>query len=188
MRAYIGVATDRQPAPAGLPSSSHCGKEKWGNMKHISELSAGIVNAAKYTESPIEVTLFHELMRRREIVLCQSDDKPQGEGYFLYPQHQVGPYRADFLILAAGYPTGNKVWPPRLRSIVCIECDGSQFHSTKEQLEYDKTRDDYFLSHGIKTLRFTGSQINSNVKFCVDEIIHIVDMQLKKSGGNNVKG
>ncbi len=41
-----------------------------------------------------------------------------------------------------------------------IECDGFQWHSTKEQLENDNSRNRFLTKHGYKIIRYTGSEIN----------------------------
>lgn len=139
-------------------------------MKPLSDIIPATILARENTESPIEVLLFDEMMRHG-FVLCGSADTPTGAGYFLFPQHHVGPYRADFIIRMIGYPSGARVWPPRLQSVLCVECDGDEFHRTAEQKEYDAGRDRFFHSHGIPTLRFSGSLIHKNASFCVDEIV-----------------
>ena len=150
-------------------------------MKHISTSLPNLIRAKNYTESPIEVILFNEMMRSGKFVLCQESDNPSGEGLFMFPQLQVGQYRSDFIIRAIGYPGNNRIWPPRLTATICVECDGAEFHTTPEQINYDKKRDEYFLSIGIKTIRFTGAKIYENSKFCVDEIIHNLDIEMKNS-------
>lgn len=140
-------------------------------MQKIGNIAERHVFATAHTESPIEIKMFNEMMRRKEFVLCRENDNPVGEGMFLFPQMQVGMYRADFLIRAIGYPSGLKVWPPKFQTTIAVECDGKDWHSSKEQIEYDKKRDAFFLEHGIRTLRYSGSEINKHVGFCVDEII-----------------
>lgn len=85
--------------------------------------------------------------------------EPVGAGYFLYPQYEIQPYRLDFLIKVRTFNGPIKVWPPRLSLDLCVECDGAEFHTTPEQKAYDKRRDNYLLTKGIKTLRLTGTEI-----------------------------
>ncbi len=62
-------------------------------------------------------------------------------------QHSVGGYITDF-------------YCPQRKLI--IEIDGSQ-HFEKDAKEYDKARSDYFIGLGLKILRFTNSEINTNM-------------------------
>jgi len=149
-------------------------------MKKLSTIVPPTLNSIKYTQSPIEAQLFQAMMKSGLFILCRETDEPCGAGFFLFPQMQVGPYRADFIIRACGFINHHKVWPPHLQTTLCVECDGEEFHSTEEQILYDKNRDAYFLEHGIKTLRFSGSKIHNNVNFIVDEIIHELDVGMKK--------
>lgn len=149
-------------------------------MKQLSRLLPSTINARLYTESPIEVILFHEMMRTPPFVLCQENDEPSGEGYFIFPQKHIGPYRADFIIRGISYVPYARVWPPEFQATICVECDGKEFHTTKEQKEYDERRDKYFSENSIKTLRFTGEDITKNSKFCVDEIIHTIESEMRR--------
>jgi hypothetical protein len=129
-------------------------------------------HAAKHSESPIEVLMFEALMRTRKIVLVEGGN-PEGEGLFLYPQQQFGPFRADFLLRVKGYPeVGPKLWPPKLEVSLCIECDGKEFHGSLEAQERDKRRDAYFASKNIKTVRFSGADIYANADFCAECVVH----------------
>lgn len=69
-------------------------------------------------------------------------------GYKFYRQYGIGNYIADF-------------YCPKLKLV--IELDGGQ-HYTEEGLEYDKTREDYMSSLGIKTIRFSNSDIMKNIE------------------------
>jgi very-short-patch-repair endonuclease len=148
-------------------------------MRGIIQALQYIPYSAKHTESPIEVMMFEALMKTGEVVLVEEGE-PEGEGFFLYPQKQVGPYRADFILEAIGYPDfAPKVWPPKLRAKICIECDGKEFHSSKEDVEHDKRRDEYFKERGIKTYRYSGSDINYNAQFCAECVLHEAKEALK---------
>jgi len=116
--------------------------------------------------SPIELRLFaHLLFANDGYKLFNFDDyayPPNWVGTVLDVQSQIGRYRADFhLTIRVG----------ELRDLIVIECDGHDFHErTKEQAARDKARDRFFTTSGIKTLRYTGSEIFRNAKKCADEI------------------
>jgi len=50
-----------------------------------------------------------------------------------------------------------------------IEIDG-QNHKLKNQIEYDKERDEIFKSFGITTLRFKNEDVNSKIDFVIKKI------------------
>lgn len=147
-------------------------------MEALSNIVVGVSMAALSTQSPIEGQMLRYLMRRRTFVLCQIGDEPVGEGRFIFPQAQVGNYRADFLIRCIGYGNDARVYPPKAQCTVAVECDGHDFHTTPEQVAYDKKRDAYFLEHGIPTLRFTGREIHNNISYCIDQIEHKIDTHM----------
>lgn len=148
-------------------------------MRHLAEITAVALKAITETESPIEAILFREMMRTHPFVLCKEDAEPVGEGYFIFPQYPVGPYRPDFLIKGIGYASNARVWPPVYSATIVVECDGKEFHSTPEQVEYDRKRDQWFKDNGIKTLRFSGAEIHRNVKFCVQQIAFTLNGEMK---------
>ena len=147
-------------------------------MKKLHDILSENITAIKYTESPIEVLIFKEMNRRRTFVLCKEGDSPVGEGLFMFPQYVVGKYRADFVIRGMGYRPTLRVWPPKIQATIAVECDGKEFHSTPEQKEHDKEREKYFMNNGIKTIRFTGSEIYKNPRFCVDQIESFIHSEM----------
>lgn len=94
-------------------------------------------------ESPIERKLFNALTFN---------------GYVVYTQHRVGPYRGDLFI------------KPNL----IIECDGKQYHTDKER---DKRRDRFIKKQGYRVVRFPGSRINRDMK----GILRRIEKELQKS-------
>ena len=92
-------------------------------------------------QTPQEILLWSRL-RREQL------------GFKFRRQHSIGGYIADFYC-----PTKKLV----------IEIDGSQ-HFKKEAREYDNVRSDYFKGLDIKVLRFTNSEINTNIKGVIQKI------------------
>lgn len=68
-------------------------------------------------------------------------------------------YRIDFLVHFGG------------RS-VAVELDGHEFHKTREQRTRDAARDRFLRMRGIDTIRFTGSEIHSNLQGCMNELLN----------------
>ena len=74
-------------------------------------------------------------------------------------QHSIGSYIADY-------------YCPSLKLV--IELDGSQ-HFTEDGLEYDKIREEFMNSLGIKTLRFNNKDVMTNIEGVLEGIKNHVD-------------
>ncbi|GAH36428.1 unnamed protein product, partial [marine sediment metagenome] len=76
------------------------------------------------------------------------------------PQIRFGIYTVDFLVTV-----GNQK--------VMVECDGREYHSK----EADDERDKVLLKEGYPIIHFTGSEIFSNAKKCVDAVRDIANQR-----------
>lgn len=84
----------------------------------------------------------------------------------IFPQSQVGTYRADFLILCECNDV--KFW-------IVVECDGHDFHErTKEQAKRDRARDRWMTANNISVLRFTGSEIYADPSACANQVADFI--------------
>lgn len=99
----------------------------------------------------------------RELKKCESPIEEQlmkafyQKGYKPYAQVSCGKYRIDISI----YYKGHKI---------AIECDGKQYHSSKEQLEHDRIKDMVLERNRWKVYRFTGSMIYKDAAGCVERV------------------
>lgn len=125
---------------------------------------------AKLTESPIELKflLATEFMFRLlgwNLEICTSDLKftPQYGENLIFPQYVWGRYRSDFCF---------RSW--NCGKSFLIECDGYDFHSTKEQIEKDGIRDREACSNGYVIIRLPGSTIHKDPIGCVNHLIDAV--------------
>lgn len=80
-------------------------------------------------ESPIETRLYKAL---------------KFNGYSPVTQHPVGRYRIDI-----AFPG----------SLLALECDGKEFHSSPKQKAHDRRKDRYLKENGWTVLRFSGRRI-----------------------------
>ncbi len=80
-------------------------------------------------------------------------------------QYGIGNYITDF-------------YSPSLKLV--IELDGSQ-HFTPEALEYDKIREEFMKSLGIKTLRFNNNDVMSNIEGVLEVLRKEIINEDKKS-------
>ncbi len=79
-------------------------------------------------------------------------------------------YRLDFLFVC-----GDR---PGVRQLICVECDGHDWHEkTKEQAARDKRRDRALLICGVPTVRFAGSEIHADANACAEYILDLVEMR-----------
>ena len=70
--------------------------------------------------------------------------------FLVTPQFSWGAYRIDFCFRHTLAPD----------KLLFVECDGHDFHErTKEQAEYDRSKDRAIQAAGIPVLRFTGREI-----------------------------
>ena len=79
----------------------------------------------------------------------------QLEGYQFYRQKPIGDYIADFFCP---------------RSKLVIEADGSH-HFSDEMTEYDRIRNEYLSSLGLRVLRFTNTEVLTNIEGVVERIV-----------------
>jgi len=72
---------------------------------------------------------------------------------------EIGPYKTDFL-----FP----------ESMLIVEADGQEYHSSPSQIKRDDRRDKYLMKRGYTVLRFSGSQIYGSVQTCIAKIVQII--------------
>jgi very-short-patch-repair endonuclease len=78
----------------------------------------------------------------------------QIKGITFFRQRPIGVYIADF-------------YCPRAKMV--IEVDGGQ-HFENKAVEYDKARDEYMESIGLKVLRFTNTEVLGNIEGVIEVI------------------
>ena len=87
-------------------------------------------------------------------ILLWTKIKDSQLGYKFRRQHSIGGYIADF-------------YCPEKR--VVIELDGKS-HFTEEGKEYDEERSNHFSGLGIRVLRFTNKEINTDIENVISRI------------------
>jgi very-short-patch-repair endonuclease len=93
-------------------------------------------------------------MTDAEICLWAKLRNRQIKGYQFYRQKPAGDYIIDF-------------YSPKAK--LAIEVDGGQ-HFSSDNVEYDKLRDDYLSSIGLRVLRFTNTDVLKNIEGVVTKI------------------
>ncbi len=125
-------------------------------------------------ESPIEEmlcrVLFEHFGCRPVVGRCDPDNLARFAGTqpaaFLFAQHDIGRYRADFLLVLMN-PREN------LCRQYVLECDGAQFHTSPEQIAHDAGRDAFMEKLGYRVLRFTGSEIHTRMDNIVQRLAEL---------------
>ena len=129
-----------------------------GHMREIYQ-KGGIADCVT-NFTPIEQILY------LSVILYKHKD----EIFEFYPQKEIkcndNVYKVDFYIekIKENMHTDKIL---KLTHPIVIECDGHDYHSSKEQMRYDYNRENNLKLFGYNIIRFTGSQIYSNPKECV---------------------
>lgn len=131
----------------------------------VEDLSWTMVDrVCEYAESPIELALMAGVLAASNISMRIVPEFPN---FAILPQHQWEKYRIDFAIeLTKSAPQNN---------LIFVECDGHDFHErTKEQAKHDRRKDRAIQIAGIPLLRFTGSEIFTDLGSCVKQVVDFV--------------
>jgi very-short-patch-repair endonuclease len=94
-------------------------------------------------------------------------------------------YRADFMFCSEDMNRDDAVYEP---FELVIECDGHDFHSSKEQIRHDNERDMDLRMSGYDVIHFSGSQIYNDPLGCADAALTYIESKLKpkkETGGDN---
>ena len=127
-------------------------------------------SAANQCESPIEQMMLASLMFcvtgygpwPLEIWTNDYPDTPAPNSVFITPQFEFGSYRLDLAIFGKDF-SGREFR-------VAVECDGHEFHKSKEQSRSDRRRDRFLQVHGWHPMRFSGAEIWANADRCAEEV------------------
>lgn len=96
----------------------------------------------------------------RELVKCESPIEESmlkalfEAGLQPYTQTPCGAYRID-IVLYSG------------KKKIAIECDGEEFHSSKEQKIHDERKNRFLEKNKWVVVRFSGKEIYRDVNWCV---------------------
>lgn len=157
-------------------------KERAENVqKQIDALHANIdlviENYLSDCESPIEELFGLGLLKELGMLNADcSKQEPEESMYFETQQEfKIGKEskcRVDFVITMYDAIFGDKTPITDWETQLVVECDGWDYHSTKEQVNCDNERDrELLLVCGIPTIRFTGREINKDPYACAKQAI-----------------
>lgn len=93
-------------------------------------------------------------MTKAETFLWSKIRMKQLKGRWFYRQKPVGEYIVDF-------------YCPKAKLVV--EVDGGQ-HFSEEMIEYDRVRNEYMAGIGLRTLRFTNTDVLTNIEGVIEVI------------------
>ncbi len=80
-------------------------------------------------------------------------------------------FRIDFAIVAHD----GRPW-------LACEVDGFAYHSSKEQIVYDRQRERALTAAGWTVLRFTGTEVNRDATACVAEVLAMLENRRAEVG------
>lgn len=121
---------------------------------------------------PINLLFIEEITPQKEIIINGRKIKP------------------DFVIDFSRKNIKNEYIYPIFKDLkYVIEIDGFEYHSKKQQLNYDYERENLLKLNGYNVIRFTGSQVYRKPYNCVNDLITIVlkDMSQKVGEYNGRK-
>jgi len=138
-------------------------------------------------ESPIEELFAIGLCHELGLISSKAANNYKSCQYEILPQKTFevdgSNYRVDFCIEKMSELKRKKY----LYTRIAVECDGYEYHSSKEQIAYDHRRDTgLLLRHGLHIIRFTGAELNDNPLECARTAIAILD-QIHSSGLRNIE-
>lgn len=176
-----GLDADGYPViePAGL-RYVHGSEEAAGDVefRHLRDVNAiALERIRRFQEiggncdSPIEYAMGAALLVYFEragqpLNLCKTidlDSALEADKLLLVPQFAWSFYRSDWAL-----------FNPRTKLALLVECDGKDFHSSKDQIAHDKAKDSAAMLRGHLTLRFTGSQIHRDADGCAQRVFDAV--------------
>ena len=96
----------------------------------------------------------------------------------IHPQAPVrgatGHYRTDFLLETNVRIKGPHEAAGEYASKLCVECDGHEYHSSREQIAHDNARTRDLLAGGCQVVRFSGSEIYADPAGCAAEALRLL--------------
>ena len=113
-------------------------------------------------ESPMEAALLRGLLSLGDLGPPEAGAICAIDKWMLRAQQPVDHFRLDFTL-------------SHRFGLVAIECDGHQFHErTPEQATRDRRRDRYLTIRGWRVLRFTGTEIKRDLRWCMSDVIRMM--------------
>lgn len=124
-------------------------------------------NVFAQCESPIEQALCFELFERLRLLPDPLGRQISPGVAYLSAQQEIGPYRADFLVVALDAAR-------RAPLRIVIECDGTEHHTKSEDTDRDAERDQWMRARGFTVARFTGREIWTNTDKVIANIASLI--------------
>lgn len=100
--------------------------------------------------TPIERLIYERLQQAGAVFSAQT-----------LVQGPNGRFRVDFLLFCGA-------------AVTVVELDGHDSHKTQQQRTNDAQRDRWFCAQGIRTVRFTGSEVVADPDGCVRELLALI--------------
>ncbi|AWH86331.1 hypothetical protein HYN59_14985 [Flavobacterium album] len=132
------------------------------DLIHFEKFIQGKIDSGRYKEGDYEIFEYHRLVVDNFIWNSYHLSLQAG-----FPNYKVDgkSIRADILI-----------WCPGNEKVkLIVECDGYQYHSSKESFERDRKRDRLLKSKGYDVVRFSGTEIYRDPVKVSDDLYDLID-------------
>lgn len=150
------------------------------------------VESYKEVTSDRELTYFDERVqikqRKGELTEEQAEDilmyvglrkTFEFDSYHITPQAFFPNYKVDNKAIRADF----YVWVPNDPSVkIIIECDGFQYHNSKQNFINDRKRDRLFQLNGYRVVRYSGSEIYQDPIEMSSDLFDILDAMDEDKG------
>ncbi len=142
---------------------------------------SGFRSALSRCDTPIEQAYCLELFQVPGIRAVEGDFDGSVLARFsgpdrlvlVFAQQPIMNYRADFLLVGISPASAEPTF-------VIVECDGVDFHSTREQMRRDESRQRVLHNTGFQVIRFSGSEIHREPQMVITRTL----AQFKRQGWN----
>ncbi len=172
-----------------IPATTHTHASPTTRLRSESEAICG---------SPIEVALLRALIasgerlgwgvtvrwerdgvRRDYATSLQHEGSPTQCWLTLQPQ--LGPYRADFLVTACHASRADGTLTYWESAPHVVECDGHEWHSSRERRTADAQRDRHLAAYGYRPVRLTGTEIHRDPALCALDVLRLLRVNLLRA-------
>lgn len=127
--------------------------------------------------SPIEQLFYIAMLSSQHVhgLECKEhylNGELQKDGVDIYPQHNIGKYRVDFMV---SWFWQNKENEQQVKTVI-VECDSQSWHErTEKERRYEKKRDRFFSTKGLHSFHFTGNEIMEDPYKPACEVLAFLD-------------
>ena len=127
-------------------------------------------HVVKFVESPIERKIARSLLEAFMFRLAPDGlpEKLRNGWAYIVPQYKTGRYRLDLAIFFVAGEHDDLIK-------IDLECDGKDYHSSRDQMRRDEIRNKDLVRDGWIVLRYAGGSLHHRCEACADEIQFLIE-------------